>query len=277
MVPDRKETVRLIRGALREDIGRGDITTESIVPSGRTGSAMIVAKGKGVICGIDAAGLVFNVIDKRLKARRFFDDGSKVEPGDVVMEIRGSMRSILKAERVALNLLCRLSGIATLTGKFADAVKGAGARIYDTRKTTPLLRGLEKYAVRTGGGFNHRFGLYDMVLIKDNHVDEAGGVAQAVKKARRKNKGVPVEVEARTYGEAKNAVDSKADIILLDNMGVKELKRAIGVIGKMAKIEISGGVNLKNVRQLAGLGVDRISVGMLTHSPGTLDFSLKIK
>jgi len=268
----------LIKKALKEDIGRGDITSRAIVPSGQVAWAKIITKEAGVIAGLNVAHKVFRSLDKRIKFRVKVKDGTRVKKGALLAEISGKARAILAGERVALNFLQHLSGIATLTGKFVARAKGQGARILDTRKTIPGLRGLEKYAVKVGGGVNHRMGLYDAILIKDNHIKLAGGIEKAIDGCRglgTRNWGI--EVEAKTLNQVKEAINAKADRILLDNMNIRTLRQAVKLCKKAGiKTEASGGVNSKNVRTIAKTGVDFISIGALTHSAPALDISLKI-
>jgi len=262
--------------ALREDLGSGDITTNAIVPAEMKISANIIAKESGIICGLLIAKLVFLSVDKTIEFTDKAKDGKFVKKGAVVATVKGPARGILTAERTALNFLQRLSGISTMTNKFVKAA-GKGVKILDTRKTTPGLRYLEKYAVKMGGGFNHRLGLYDAVLIKGNHVYIAGGVKTAVDIAKRKYGWV--EVEAKTQGQVRDAVASGASRIMLDNMSVADIKRSIKLVRaskRNIEVEASGGVTLKNIRSIAGTGADYISIGALTHSAPALDMNLKV-
>jgi nicotinate-nucleotide pyrophosphorylase (carboxylating) len=262
--------------ALREDVGSGDITTETVVPAEIKISANIIAKEAGIICGLLIAKLVFLSVDKTIEFTDKAKDGKFVKKGTVVATIKGPARGILTAERTALNFLQRLSGISTMTNKFVKAA-GKGVKILDTRKTTPGLRYLEKYAVKMGGGFNHRLGLYDAVLIKGNHVSIAGGVKTAVDLAKKKYGWV--EVEAKTQGQVRDAVASGASRIMLDNMSVADLKRSIKLVRaskRKIEVEVSGGVSLSNIRNIAGTGVDYISIGALTHSAPAIDMNLKV-
>lgn len=269
------DTEELIKLALKEDIGLRDITTDSIVDNNQKAKAKIIAKEAGIICGLNIAKQVFMAADKRLTVRRLVLDKNKVKKGDIIMQIIGPACSILKAERTALNFLQRLSGIATLTNKYSLQLKHA--RVYDTRKTTPLLRELEKYAVKTGGGFNHRFGLFDQVLIKENHIAVSGGIARAIKLVRQKHPTEKIEIEVRNLNELKQALKGKAEIIMLDNMSPDKVKECLQVI-KSADydpvVEVSGGITLENIKAYDLPGVARISVGSLTHSAGVLDVSL---
>lgn len=264
----------LIKLALEEDIGPGDITANATIPKSLEAKAFILAKEEGLICGLEVARAVFKTVDSKIIFKKLVEDGEKVRAGKKIAEISGKAGKILTAERTALNFLQRLSGIATLTAKFVKRVKPYKSKILDTRKTTPGLRILEKYAVRVGGGKNHRFGLWDGILIKGNHIDLVG-LREAVKKA--KKPGKKVEVEARNLKEVKEALEAGADIIMLENMDLKTIKEGVKLIGKKALIEASGGVNLDNVREIAKTGVDWISIGRLTHSVKSLDMSLRIK
>lgn len=267
----------LILAAIKEDLGSGDVTTEATIPKNLNGISRIKAKENGIICGLPIVKRVYKLIDKNVKVKTLKVDGDKVEKGDIVAEISGKMRSILTGERLALNFVQRLSGIATYTKKIAYILDPFEAKIYDTRKTTPLWRVLEKYAVIIGGGCNHRFGLFDMYLIKDNHIDVAGSVAKAVKLAKKSNKrGLKIATEARNMDEVKQAVVEGVDLILLDNMSPAEVKKALSIIKDSAEVEISGGITLNNILKYARVGVKRFSSGSLTHSAKALDFSMKI-
>lgn len=265
-----------IEAALREDMPEGDITSESIVPAGAVSEALLLAKEDGVLAGLTVARRVFEIVDPRVEFRGECPDGTAFRKGDVLARIKGPTVSLLKAERTALNFLQRLSGIATATRRFVDAVAGTKARIFDTRKTTPGLRLLEKYAVRMGGGTNHRLGLSDMVLIKDNHLRYVGSITEAVRRARaRVPAGVKVEVEVTTVDEAREALAAPADIIMLDNMPLEGMKAAVALDAGRVPLEASGKVTLERVREIAATGVDYISVGALTHSSPALDISLE--
>lgn len=273
---------QLIAAALAEDVGDGDWTTLWTVPEAARGSAVIVAKATGVIAGSEVAAAVFASVDAALATKTEFRDGRAVEPGDAVMRVRGRKQSILTAERVALNFLQHLSGIATLTRDFADAVAGTGARILDTRKTAPGLRHLEKAAVVAGGGTNHRFGLHDMLLLKENHLAAAGGIPAALEAVRERNsRGLPVEVETRSLEEVEQALRAGVDRILFDNMALGMLREAVQRVQSSREprpqTEASGGVTLATVRAIADTGVDFISVGALTHSAPALDLSLLLE
>ncbi len=269
---------KVILEALKEDIGAGDITTRAIVKKNLRGQAEAIAKEEFIVAGIDVFKKTFLLIDKDLKFRAFAKDGKTVRKGEILARLEGSLASILQAERVALNLFQRMCGIATQTNKYVKAVKGTKAKILDTRKTVPGLRLLDKMAVKTGGGFNHRMGLYDAVLIKDNHIAAAGSITKAVKDQKKAlNKKIKIEVETKNLDEVKEALESGADIIMLDNMGIAEMKMAVKIVGKRALLEASGNVNLKRVAKIAGVGVDLISVGEITHSARAADISLKIR
>jgi len=270
----------IVKIALEEDLGKGDITSELIIPEKQKGMGFIIAKEKGIIAGLEVAKSVFKQVDPGLVFKPLVSDGDKVRPNQKVALIRGKAKSILAGERTALNFLQRLSGIATLTGEFVRKIRGTKAKILDTRKTTPGLRLLEKYAVKKGGGKNHRQGLYDMILIKDNHIEAAGSISLAIRKALRNRKGLKIEVETRNLEEIKEALNFKINRIMLDNFRSEDLKKAVKLIrskNKKVEIEASGKVNLKNVRKIALSGVDFISVGALTHSAKALDFSLLLK
>jgi nicotinate-nucleotide pyrophosphorylase (carboxylating) len=267
--------------AIQEDIGEGDVTTEFFVPAGLHASAQIIAREKGIIAGTGTAAGVFHRVDPATRARVIRADSSEVEAGDTVIEIDGLARSILKAERVALNFLQRLSGIATLTRKFVNAADNPRVQILDTRKTTPGLRALEKAAVVAGGGVNHRFGLYDMVLVKDNHLVADSGLsafAETVRRLRQERPGVRIEVEADHLEQVRAFLEiDEVDVILLDNMKRTEMREAVALRKNKVKFEASGDITLKNIRQIAATGVDYISVGALTHSAPAINLSLEIR
>lgn len=266
--------------ALAEDIGDGDITSNSFVPDNLRATARIVVKEKAIVAGTSVATEVFRRVDKDSEVSVLRRDGEELAPGDVVMEIKAKARSLLTAERVALNFLQRLSGIATLTHQFVQAAANPRVRIIDTRKTTPGLRQFEKAAVLAGGGKNHRFGLYDMVLVKDNHLSMASGfsdVAQRIREIRKANPKIKIELEADTLEQVRAFVELPGvDIILLDNMTPAQLREAVALRKDHIKFEASGGINLRNVRRVAATGVDYISVGALTHSADAIDFSLEL-
>ncbi len=275
---ERQEVIGIIEQALREDLGdRGDITTQLTVPEGRRGKGEMIVKEDGVICGLCVAGWVFEVVGGAVLHPKV-KDGVTVKSGDVVAIVEGSLSSILIGERTALNFLQRMSGIATLTSKFVSAVNGTGIKILDTRKTTPTLRLLEKYAVRCGGGHNHRFGLFDYILIKDNHIRAAGGITQAVERALMgRPQGIGIEVEVKTIEELVEVLRLDVDRVMLDNFTPEEVRRAVDIIGGKVEVEVSGGISLDNIRDYAIPGVDYISVGRLTHSARALDMSLDIR
>ena len=269
---------KIIETALAEDIGTGDITTGAIVGSELAGKAQAWAKDDFVVAGIDIFKEVFFCLDDRTQINLLVSDGQAVKKGDVVAEISGRLFYILQAERVALNLFQRMCGIATLTRKYVDAVQGTKAKILDTRKTMPGLRIIDKMAVGIGGGFNHRMGLYDGVLIKDNHIAAAGSITAAVKAQRsRLAHTLKVEVETKNLLEVQEALDCGVEIIMLDNMALEEMKKAVELISGRALVEASGNVNLQRVAAIAATGVDYISVGELTHSVRAADISLLIK
>jgi len=266
---------RLIRTALEEDIGPGDVTTAATVAPGTPARAELVAKEDFLLAGIGVARRVFELLDEQVAFECLVEDGLAVKRGEVLAWLKGDAASLLQGERVALNLLQRLSGVATLTAQFVKETAATGATIVDTRKTTPGLRALEKYAVRVGGGGNHRMALYDGVLIKENHVVAAGGISTAVTRARRHAPHtLKVEVEVRNLQEVAEALEAGADILLLDNMDLAQLRAAVELVGGRALTEASGGVNLDSVRAIAETGVDLISVGALTHSYRSVDISM---
>lgn len=268
------EVLSAIQQALKEDIGSGDVTTNSIVPREATMSGHILAKQAGVIAGLDVAGATFSLLDRRVKFTPRLDEGVRVENRQILARLSGPARALLTGERTALNFLGRMSGIATLTRQFVEAVAGTKAIILDTRKTAPGLRLLDKLAVRRGGGQNHRIGLYDMILIKDNHIDFAGSLAEAVRRAQAVHSGLQVEVEARTLEDVRAALDLGVQRILLDNMSPEMMTKAVQMTAGRAALEVSGNVNLDNVRAVAKTGVDYISIGALTHSAKVFDVSL---
>lgn len=272
-----RELQRKIEEWLQEDIGFGDITTLSTIPENEQGVGILYAKEPGLIAGLSVAAEVFATVDATLVFKQIVEEGALVEKGQAIAEVSGRVRSILSAERLALNLLQRMSGIATRTRQYAQAIAGTKARVVDTRKTTPGLRMLEKYAVRVGGGHNHRYALYDAVMIKDNHIKGAGGITQAIVAARQ---AIPhtmkIEVEAESLAQVQEALQAGADIIMLDNMPTDLMKQAVSMIGGRAIVEASGGVTLETIRAIAETGVDVISVGALTHSVKALDISLDL-
>jgi nicotinate-nucleotide pyrophosphorylase (carboxylating) len=268
--------------ALAEDISHGDITSQALIPADLSGRASVMVKQKGVLAGIEVAGRVFRRVDPSLEIDILIKDGTRTQPGDIAGTITGRIISILKAERVALNFLQRLSGIASLTARYVSATVGLTVKITDTRKTTPGLRMLEKYAVRMGGGHNHRLHLAGAILIKDNHIAALRTLGMNLKdiiaKARQNvPTGVTVEVEVTSTQEARDALEAGADIIMLDNMSLNQMRQAVKLVSGRAKTEASGGITLANVRQAAMTGVDIISIGALTHSPQALDISLELE
>ena len=272
---DWEKIDEVIKNALREDVGQGDVTTDALCPPGSKSNAEIRAKENGVIAGIPIAERVFRTLSPEAVFTRSKEDGDKVQPGDVILRIQAPTGAVLTGERLALNILQRLSGIATETSKYTALCEGLKSEILDTRKTAPGLRELDKYAVHAGGGRNHRRGLYDGVLIKDNHIALAGGIPQAVQKVREKYADkFEVEVEASDLTQVKEALDAGADIIMLDNMSTGDMAQAVSIIGVRARTEASGNVNLDTVKEIAETGVDYISVGALTHSPRALDIAL---
>ncbi len=272
---------QLIRRAIIEDHVRHDLTTKALIPQVQKGTASIIVKANGIIAGTEISKQVFQEVDPTLQVTINIQDGSAVKTGDIIAVITGKISSILKAERVALNFMQRLSGIASTTASYVQAVKGLRAQIMDTRKTTPGLRILEKYAVRAGGGKNHRMNLEDGILIKDNHIAAVRSQGLNIKEivARAREEASPeliIEIEVKTQDEAAQAADAGANIILLDNMTPEQMRQAVGLISGRALTEASGGINLENVRAVAETGVDRISIGALTHSPKALDISLEL-
>jgi nicotinate-nucleotide pyrophosphorylase (carboxylating) len=268
----------LIDIALKEDVGDGDITTDNIVPAEVRRKAKMVAKADGVVAGLPVAELVFRKLDPDLIWNELTPDGSKVKAGDVMVEFEGSYRALLTGERTALNFLQRLSGIATMSAKYADEVKDFQTVILDTRKTLPGFNKLDKYAVKTGGASNHRHGLHDMAMIKDNHIEVAGGITAAVKAVRNSvDHGIKIEVETTTLAQVQEAIDAKADIIMLDNMDLETMRKGVELIAGRAKVEASGNITLERLRAVAATGVDFISIGALTHSVNALDISQRIE
>ncbi len=270
-----------IKAALQEDIGEGDHSTLGSIPKEKKTSARLLVKDNGLIAGIELAQKIFTVFDSTLKIEILKHDGDKVAKGDIAFVVSGSARSILSTERVVLNCMQRMSGIATYTNSLKQLIQGTPATLIDTRKTTPNFRLVEKWAVAIGGGTNHRFALYDMVMLKDNHVDMAGGITTAVANTKKYltaiNKSLQIEVETRTLAEVKEAAGiDDIDVIMLDNMSIDMMKEAVQIINKKCKVEASGGITEANLLQVAQTGVDYISVGALTHSVKSLDMSLKV-
>ncbi len=268
---------QIIRLALFEDTGLGDITTQSILPHPQKGKGKIIAKQDCIVAGLSVARQVFHTVDPAMETLLHFSDGDSIQKGDVIVSIDGDTRSMLVAERVALNFLQRLSGIATLTRQFVHTLNTSGVRLVDTRKTTPGWRKLEKDAVRAGGGFNHRFALYDGILIKDNHIAAAGSIKKAVSMVRDRTPHLmKIEVEVSDLAQVQQALDAGADVIMLDNMGLDAMAQAVNVIGKKAVVEASGNVSLDTLHAIAKTGVDIISCGALTHHAVSVDLSMRI-
>jgi nicotinate-nucleotide pyrophosphorylase (carboxylating) len=268
---------RAVYAALAEDVGEGDVTTEATVDEAAVATAVLLLRESGVVCGLRAAELVFRALDPGIEFEALVEEGASVgDEGVDVARVTGSTRAILTGERTALNFLGRLSGIATLTRRYVDAVEGTDVAILDTRKTTPGLRAVEKHAVRIGGGRNHRFGLDDGVLVKDNHLEAAGSISHAVERLQTAT-DLPIEVECDTVAQVEEAVAARADAILLDNMSLDGLRAAVALVDGRARLEASGGVGLETVRAIAETGVDEISVGALTHSARSLDVSLELR
>ena len=266
----------IILNALREDVGTGDITTNTTIPEDKTVVGRFISKENGIICGLDICERVFKILDANIIFTANKKDGEAVVTGEVIAKVSGNARNVLTAERTAINLLQRMSGVATMTAKAVAQVIGTNAKIADTRKTTPGLRVFEKYAVKTGGGTNHRFNLSDGILIKDNHITAAGGIISAVERARiNAPHTLKIEVECETLKDVEDAITAKADIIMLDNMSNEDMKKAVGYIGGRAVTEASGNMGDKDLRAVAETGVDIISIGALTHSVRSLDISLK--
>ena len=270
----------IIENALAEDLGDGDHTTLATIPANTPGKAKLLVKENGILCGVNLAGRIFYKVDPSLELAIYLTDGAAIKPGDIVLEVMGRKTSILKSERLVLNFMQRLSGIATATNHAVSQVAGLKTKILDTRKTTPLLRALEKYAVTTGGGENHRMGLYDMIMIKDNHIDYAGGIVNAIDSVHHyfncTGKHLKVEIEVRNEDELQRVLlHGGVDRIMLDNFSVENLKKAVERIAGRFETEASGGITVENVRTYAETGVDYISIGALTHQIKSLDMSLK--
>ena len=267
----------IIRKGLEEDIGSGDITTRYLDLEPQSNIAYIIPKEAGVLAGVDIARLVFRMVDPELKIVLYNKDGDKVIPDDEIMRLEGRPSSILQGERTALNFMQRLSGIATKTAKLVSLLEGTNVKLLDTRKTTPLLRSLEKYAVRVGGGYNHRFGLFDMVLIKENHIRACGSITEAVNRIRKHNTSYKIEVEVTNLKEVDEAAKAKVDRIMLDNMTPAQIRKAVKKYKDVLEFEVSGGITEDNIRSFAETGVQFISSGALTHSYKSLDISLLFK
>jgi nicotinate-nucleotide pyrophosphorylase (carboxylating) len=277
---DKEYVDQFIISALKEDVGDGDHTSLATIPAGTIGKAKLLVKDNGVLAGVELAAEIFRVVDESLKMTTYLKDGADIKYGDIAFEVEGDAQSILKAERLVLNCMQHMSGIATKTNEIVDILKGYNTKVLDTRKTTPGLRYLEKWAVRIGGGVNHRFGLYDMILIKDNHVDYAGGISEAIEGARNylaaNHKKLAIEIEVRNIEELEEVIQTRGvDRILLDNFNFNDLRDAVDMIEGRFITEASGGITIDNIREYAACGVDYISVGALTHSVKSLDLSLK--
>ncbi|MGJ8714116.1 MAG: carboxylating nicotinate-nucleotide diphosphorylase [Maribacter stanieri] len=276
----KEEITLIIANAIREDVGDGDHSSLACIPESATGKAKLLVKDEGIIAGVDFAELVFYFVDPSLKIEVLIKDGSPVSHGDIVFYVEGSSQSILKAERLVLNAMQRMSAIATKTNMFVNLLKGTGTKILDTRKTTPGIRALEKWAVKIGGGENHRFALYDMIMLKDNHIDFAGGITKAINKTKNylkeTGRDLKIIVEARDLEEIKEILESEGVYrILIDNFNYEDTREAVKLIGNTCLTESSGGINEKTIREYAECGVDFISSGALTHSVYNLDLSLK--
>ena len=271
---------KFISDSLNEDVGDGDHTSLATIPAGKQGKAKLLVKDEGILAGVELALEIFHIVDAGLKVTVFLNDGAKIKPKDVAFEVEGDARSILTAERLVLNCMQRMSGIATKTREIVDLLEGTNTKVLDTRKTTPGMRYLEKWAVRIGGGVNHRFGLYDMILIKDNHVDYSGGIRQAIENTQQylinQNKKLAIEIEVRNIEELQQVLETGGvNRILLDNFNFDTLREAVKIINGRFITEASGGITIDNIREYAACGVDYISVGALTHSVKSLDLSLK--
>src|ERR1700749_5145738 len=277
---DTKLIHEFIIKSLKEDVGDGDHTSLATIPAGTTGKAKLLVKDNGILAGVELAVEIFHIVDDKLKLTVFLNDGAEVRYGDVAFEVEGDAQSILKAERLVLNCMQHMSGIATVTNEIVDVLKGTNTKVLDTRKTTPGIRYLEKWAVRIGGGVNHRFGLYDMILIKDNHVDYSGGIRQSIENTHEymtaHNKKLTIEIEVRNLDELEEVLRTGGvDRILLDNFNLSDLKQAVNIVEGRYITEASGGITVDNVRDYANCGADYISIGALTHSVKCLDLSLK--
>ena len=274
---DRLFVRRKVEEFLLEDIGYQDLTTDNLDVD-KNIEAVLLAKDEGILAGVDIALEVFNILDPDIKVERYKKDGDKLQKGEQVLKLSGSGKSILKGERVFLNLVQKLSGIATTTNRYVQKVKGTSVKLLDTRKTTPGLRAFEKYAVRVGGGYNHRFALYDMVMIKDNHIALVGSISDAVRQIKQKiSPMIKIEVEVSSLDEFKEALETEADIIMLDNMDINQIKEAVKMNQGRKRLEVSGNITLDNIEEYAKTGVDFISTGAVIHSSKWLDLSLKFK
>ena len=277
---NNKSVAKIIENALKEDLGNGDHTSLACIPKNATGKAQLLIKENGIIAGIEIAKKVFLNLDKNIKMQIFFSDGSKVKKGDIAFIVEGNIISILSAERTVLNFMQRMSGIATNTYKIVSLLKGLNTKVLDTRKTTPNIRLLEKQAVKTGGGENHRMGLYDMIMIKDNHIDFAGGIEQAIKFVhnylKKYNKNLKIEIETKNIAQIKKVLSvGGINRIMFDNFSVKDTHKAVKLVNRKYETESSGGITIKNIRKYAECGIDFISVGNLTHHIKSMDMSLK--
>ena len=275
-----KDFISMIPAWFAEDIGDGDHTTLSSIPANAVGKSQLIIKEEGVLCGVEVAREIFRAFDPELKMTVYIQDGASVAYGDIAFVVEGKIQSLLQTERLMLNIMQRLSGVATRTREYMKELEGTNTKVLDTRKTTPGLRMLEKYAVKMGGGENHRIGLFDMILLKDNHVDFAGGITQAISGAQKylkeKDKNLKIEIEVRNFDELQQVLDfGGIDRIMLDNFSVADTRKAVEIIGNKYETESSGGITLTNLRQYAECGVDYISVGALTHSVKSLDMSFK--
>lgn len=277
---DKEYIHSFIANALAEDVGDGDHTSRATIPAGTQGKAKLLVKDTGILAGVDLALEIFKQVDPDLKMNVLLQDGAPIKPKDIVLEVKGDAQSILTAERLVLNCMQRMSGVATKTHEIAELLKGTRTKVLDTRKTTPGMRYLEKLAVKIGGGVNHRFGLFDMILIKDNHVDYSGGIKRAIQNAKdylqKTGRKLAIEIEVRNLEELQQVLDAGGiDRILLDNFNFDDLRKAVGMVGGKFDTEASGGITIENIREYAECGVDYISVGALTHSVRSLDLSLK--
>jgi nicotinate-nucleotide pyrophosphorylase (carboxylating) len=277
---DKAYIQQFIANALKEDVGDGDHTSLATIPEGTLGKAKLLVKDYGILAGVELGVEIFKIVDPGLRVNVLLQDGAEVKPKDIVLEVEGSVHSILKAERLVLNCMQRMSGIATNTNEIVDLLKGTNTQVLDTRKTTPGMRYLEKWAVRIGGGVNHRFGLYDMILIKDNHVDYSGGIRRAIENTheyvKTLDKKIAIEIEVRNFDELEQVLQTGGvDRILLDNFNFADLKTAVNMVEGRYITEASGGITVENAREYANCGVDYISIGALTHSVKCLDLSLK--
>ena len=277
---DKEYIHSFIANALAEDVGDGDHTSLATIPAGTQGKAKLLVKDTGILAGVELSLEIFKQVDPGLKVNILLQDGAQIKPKDIVLEVEGDAQNILKAERLVLNCMQRMSGVATKTHQIVELLKGTATKVLDTRKTTPGMRYLEKWAVKIGGGVNHRFGLFDMILIKDNHVDYSGGIKQAIQNTKdylqKSGKTLAIEIEVRNLDELQQVLDKGGvDRILLDNFNFSDLRKAVSLVGGKYDTEASGGITIDNIRQYAECGVDYISVGALTHSVKSLDLSLK--